>query len=227
MYKIVSVFVAIVAALVIAPAWGEGGFTLTIEEKAPPEVLEEELREQITPKAYQLSDGDGLFFEIWFVPEFAAKKIAATTKETMDEIEEISLLGAIVVHAEDHHDFRDDPIDPGTYVLRMSLQPQDGNHMGTSPFDTFALLMPHDKDFELKEFADHEFMVELASEDTIAEHPPILAMQPMASDEGEFPRLEYEEEDEWHSLCLKFPTKAGAESVTLPIHLVFEGIGDL
>ncbi len=206
----------------------QDGFSFVVEDKAPPEEITAEVREKIASKAYQLSDANGLFFEIWLVPELALSEIGATTKESMEKIEPISLLGAIVVHQEDHHGFRDDPIDKGTYVLRMSIQPEDGDHMGTSPYDFFAILLPYDIDDELKEFAeDHEFMVELASEGTVAEHPAILALQPMDSADGEFPRLDVNEEEEWHSLCLNFPAKAGDEALTLPIKLVFEGIGDI
>ena len=188
----------------------QGGFSFAIEEKAPPEEIAADVREKIASKAYQLSDANGLFFEIWLVPELALSEIGATTKESMEMIKPISLLGAIVVHQDDHHGFRNDPIDLGTYVLRMSIQPEDGDHVGTSPFDFFAILMPYDTDDELKEFPeDHEFMVELASEGTVAEHPAILALQPMDSADGEFPRLEVNEDEEWHSLCLNFPAKAG------------------
>lgn len=206
----------------------QGGFSFVIEEKAPPEEISADVRAKIAPKAYQLSDANGLFFEIWLVPELALSGTGATAEESMAKIEPISVLGAIVVHQEDHHGFRDDPIDLGTYVLRMSIQPEDGDHVGTSPYDFFAILLPYDIDNELKEFPDdHEFMVELASEDTVAEHPAILALQPMDSAEGEFPRLDVNEKEEWHSLCLKFPAKAGGEAVTIPIKLVFEGIGDI
>ena len=226
-----TLFALAVTLVSIVPLCGAGvaesDFALNVEDKDPPEAISEELRAKIVPKAYQISDADGLFFEFWFVPELTVSAIADTTKKTLDNVEEISLIGAMIVYTEDHMDFRDDPIDPGTYVLRMALQPQNGDHMGTSPYDTFAILMPFDKDDELKEYADHEFMVELASEDTIAEHPPILALQPMDSVEGEFPRLQMNEEEEWHSFCMKFPAKAGDESTVLPLFIVFEGIGEL
>lgn len=208
-------------------SYADGDFALKVEDKPPPEVITADVREKIAPKAYQVSGADGLFFEFWFVPELTLSEIGESTKKTLDNVVEISLLGAMIVHQEDHHDFRDDPIDPGTYVLRMALQPQDGDHLGTSPFDTYAILVPYDTDDELKEYADHDFMVELASEDTVAEHPAILALQPMNSGEGEFPRLHADEEEEWYSFCMKFPAKAGADSTLLPILVVFDGIGDI
>lgn len=208
-------------------ATAENGYTLSVEDQAPPEELEAEIRERIAPKVYKIGDADGVFFDVWLVPELKASAVGASNKETLDKVEEISLIGAIVVHREKRYDFRDDPIDPGTYILRMALQPQDGDHMGTSPYDTFAILMPLDAEAELKEYRDHETMVDLASEGTIAEHPPILALQPMANAEGEFPRMGMNEEDEWYFVCLKFPVKVGDETVELPVQFVFEGIGEL
>lgn len=205
----------------------DGDFALKVEEKPPPEVITADVREKIAPTSYQISGADGLFFEFWFVPELTLSKIGETTTKTLEKVVEISLLGAMIVHQEDHHDFRDDPIDLGTYVLRLALQPEDGDHLGTSPFDSFAILIPYDTDDELKEYADHDFMVELASEDTVAEHPAIIALQPMKSTEGEFPRLHADEKEGWYSFCMKFPAKAGADSTILPVRVVFEGIGDI
>ncbi len=225
---LVMLCVCLAAALwLCGRSCAEDGFSLKVEEKPPPEVITADVREKIAPKAYQVSGAEGLFFEFWFVPELALGELGDSTKKMLDSVAEIALLGAIVVHQGEHRDFRDDPIDPGTYVLRMSLQPEDGDHLGTSPFDTFAILVPYDTDDELKEYADPEFMVELASENTVAEHPAIIALQPMDGAEGEFPRLHVNEEEGWHSFCMKFPVKAGADSAVLPVHVVFEGIGDI
>jgi hypothetical protein len=149
-------------------------------------------------------------------------------RDMLENMEEIALLGVIVVHDnEERFDFREDPIDPGIYMMRMSLQPQDGNHMGTSPFDTFALLVPQDRDEEVVETDDPEEMVDIASEHTIAEHPPILSLQPLEDAEGEFPRLTHDEEEDWYFLTIELPATADGEPAKLTLNLVFEGIGDL
>jgi hypothetical protein len=202
-------------------------FELKIEEKAPPEELSDVVKSDIEHKSYQLSDGDGLFFEIWLTKEIKVGEEKDTHKNTLDTVDSISLLGAMVVHREERYDFREDPIDPGLYVLRLSLQPQDGNHMGTAPFDTFAILIPHEMDKMVLEFMDHDEMVDIASEPTAAEHPPILSLQPMESAEGEFPSLAEHDEEEWFLLNLQLPGKVGDKEVKIPVHLIFEGIGDL
>ena len=215
----------LLASLAI-PAYAENGFTLKVEDKAPPSGLSKEITGKLAPKSYQLSDGDGLFLEFWFVSELSLKSKPADAKGALDKMEEVSLLGVATVHQEERYDFRDDPMDPGLFVMRLALQPQDGNHMGTAPFDTFALLLPHDKDAEVRQYPDHETLVELASEDTVAEHPPILSLQPLNDATGDFPRLT-EGGDEWQFLCLKFPAKAGDEKFDVVMQLVFDGVGEL
>lgn len=223
----VAIVLATAFFFVFAPTTSaENGFSLKVVDKAAPAELSKDIAGKLAPKAYQLSDGDGLFFEFWFVSELPMKAKAVASKEALDNIEEITLLGAAVVHQEERFDFRDDPIDPGLFTVRLALQPQDGNHMGTAPFDTFALLLPHDKDAEVRQYPDHETLVDLASEETVAEHPPVLSLQPLDSAEGEFPRLA-EGGDEWHFLCLKLPAKAGDDTFDVVMQLVFEGTGEL
>lgn len=221
---------ACLCAVTIAASFGaaaENGFTLAIVDADPPDDAPEEVRAAVPSKAYQVSDAQGVFFEFWLVPVWPVTKIGPTNKDTLGAIEEIELLGIISVRQAERADFRDDAIDMGTYVVRMALQPQDGNHMGTSPFDFFALFMPPEKEDLLKDDWDPEFMVELATEDTEAVHPPILAMQPMDNGDGEFPRMGVDEKEEWHYVALAVPVKSADAEGTLHVKLVIQGIGDI
>lgn len=203
-------------------------FTLNVEDKDAPADVRDEVKEKLSGKVHQISGDGEPFFEFWFAKTVELNAIAKTMKDMLENLDEIALLGVIVVHDnEERFDFREDPIDPGTYVMRMSLQPQDGNHMGTSPFDTFALLVPQDRDEEVVEIDDPEEMVDIASEHTIAEHPPILSLQPLENAEGEFPRLTHDEEEDWYFLVIELPATADGEPTKLNLNLVFEGIGDL
>lgn len=208
-------------------AAAEGEYTLTIADKEPPAELAAEVREALAPKAYQVSGPDGAVYEFWFVPSLTAKAIADKPRETLLNVEEISLFGAATVSDAEPHDFRDDPIDPGLFVLRMALQPKDGNHLGTAPYDTFAILIPNDRDGQLKDMRDHDTMVELAQEGTIAEHPPILSLQPFEKVDGEIPRIELNEEHEWEFLYLTFPIEADGTKSEITVGLVVHGVGEL
>ena len=41
-------------------------YTLTVEDKPVPDAIDAEIRDQIEPKSYTLSDSEGAFFEFWF-----------------------------------------------------------------------------------------------------------------------------------------------------------------
>lgn len=205
----------------------EDGLKLTVVDKPAPDSVADDVKSAVVPKAYQISDADGIIYEFWFVPTLKASAHGANAKESLDKVEEISLLGIAVASRDDYHDFRDDPVEPNVFVMRLALQPKDGNHMGTAPFDTFAILIPAKLDPELKDFRDHDTMVELASEGTIAEHPPILSLQPFDDPGGEIPRLHYNEEEEWRFLMLQFPIEAEGETKSITLGLIVEGIGEL
>ena len=209
-------------------AYAEGDFTLKVEDKEVPKEIDDEVKAELAPKVHQISGEGEPFFEFWFAKSVKLESIQETTKDSLDKMDQITLLGVLVVHDnEERYDFREDPIDPGIYVMRMALQPKDGNHMGTSPFDTFALLIPVDRDAEARVVDYAEDAVDIASEHTIAEHPPILSLQPREEADGEFPRLTYEEEHEWHFLTILLPATAEGKEAQLPLNLVFEGIGEL
>jgi len=218
-----------IAATTPFPLAAKERFSLKVEKKAAPEKLSAEIKAKMAAVSHQISDDRGLFFEFWFVKEVPLRGFAETTQKTMDKIEEISLLGAVLVYENKaaYTDFREDPIDPGLYVMRLSLQPQDGNHLGTSPFDTFAILVPHQMDAEVLKFMDPEIMVEIASEDTPAEHPAVLSLQPLEKAEGPFPRLDHSDEEDWHFLLLKLSGKVGEKKRDMAVKLVFKGIGEL
>ena len=219
---------ATAALLAMVGPWAAFGveFTLEVGEKPLPADISAEVKAQLAPKSYTLSEDGAAFMDIWLVSEIALSAKPADAKEALAKMPQIQLLGVVNVLVPERHDFRDDPIDKGLYVMRLALQPQDGNHMGTAPFDTFAMLIPNARDGELKGVPDHDKMVDIAKEKTVTEHPPILSLQPMKAAEGEFPRID-EGGEEWHFLTIKLPGKSGADAVEVPVQLVFDGIGDL
>ena len=219
---------AMVVSAFVATAFALDGYTLTVKDADPPAEVSKDLRDRMTAKSLVVADGDGPMFAFWFATEIEGTVKGAKAQETLEKITEIGLLGIVEVLRDDLIDFRDDPFDPGIYTMRLGLQPQDGDHMGTAPFDTFAILLSHKLEEELFKYGgpDHEFLEELSSEDTVAEHPPILSLQPMSSDEGEFPRLD-EGGDDWKFLCIKLPVKIAGEIVHVPVQVVIEGIGDI
>lgn len=205
-------------------------YSLEVADQPVPEEIADPIAELITPKVYRITGPDGLMYEFWFAKEIEMTEWSSIPFQLLDGIKPVSILGAAVVHGEERcWDFREDPIDPGAYTMRMGVQPQDGDHMGTAPTNTFAILVYADRDQKVEHFMDHEHMVDVSREGTIAEHPPILYMQNDEPNASEYPRLDQSGQGnrDWEVLCLKLPANVDGEKKELTFQLVFEGIGDI
>jgi len=201
---------------------------LAVTKKAPPAELADEIRSVLQPTAVRLAEGDEPFFEFWFRKEIPLAKKPAADSFAMTAVKEGTVLGAIKVY-EERYDFKDEEIPPGVYVLRFCLQPEDGDHLGTSPTATFALLVPAKGDRKLKAFADHDDLAEASSTINAAEHPSNLNFRPVAEAAGAFPRLASYHDGDHKVVCLRLPAKVegGADRLMLTFALVYEGMGEI
>lgn len=204
-------------------AAGEGYGAKTVE-KAPPAELADEIKAELKGEALQVSGPDGLRYEFWFAK--SVELTGAPGDDGLKKIPEITLLGAAQVQDVENLDFREDEVLPGVYTMRFGMQPEDGNHLGTSPYPFFAILIPSERDEELGGIADHDDMVDRSMEDTAGVHPYILAMQPLPEDAPGVAEVA-EGEHDWQYVVIEVPGKADGKDAPFKIALVFEGIGDL
>jgi hypothetical protein len=106
----------------------------------------------------------------------------------LDSIAETTLLGMANV-GEGRRDFKDNEIAPGTYTIRFGLQPQDGDHLGTSEFPYFAVLIPIKSDPQLESITKYKAMVKASGKGTATGHPIVLAMRPLSAAAPDAARL--------------------------------------
>ena len=64
---------------------------------------------------------------------------------TYREIQPTTVVGA-VRFPQAWSDYRKQKIPAGVYTLRLAVQPENGDHMGTAPYNDFLLLSPAAKD---------------------------------------------------------------------------------
>ena len=74
-------------------------------------------------------------------------------------------------------DIRGLPIKPGVYTLRYALQPQDGDHMGVSPYREFLLVAPASDDTSA-EPAGIRGAISLSKKTAGKSHPSALSLDP-------------------------------------------------
>ncbi len=215
--------IAVLATSALAAA-GEG-YGIEVVEKAPPAEIADEIKAELSSSAVQISGPDGLRYEFWFAKSIVLSEVAPGKE--LEKIPPIALLGAAQVQDVENLDFREDEVLPGVYTMRYGLQPEDGNHLGTSDHPFFAILIPAERDQKLAGIADHDDMVDRSMEDTAGVHPYILAMQPLPADApGEAPTVA-EGQHDWQYAVLELPGSVDGKASPFKIALVFEGIGEL
>jgi hypothetical protein len=201
------------------------GYAAEVVEKEPPAKIADEIKAEVSNQAVQISGPDGVRYVFWFAKAIALESAGDVP---LAEIPEITLLGVVQAQEDvENLDFREDVVLPGPYTMRFGLQPEDGNHLGTSPHPYFAILIPAERDQELGGIADHDDMVDRSMEDTAGIHPYILAMQPLPADAPGETMSIGEGEHDWKYVVLELPGKVDGEDTPFKFALVFEGVGEL
>jgi len=142
-----------------------------------PQELAEPVRALLADGATTVTRGDNTL-EFWWVKSLAPKPEAAAAS-AWSAVAEGSVVGALRV-AKPFTDIRGGSIKPGVYTLRYALQPQDGDHMGVSPFREFLLVAPAADDVTAEPLG-HKGAVTLAKKTIGKSHPAALSLDPPAA----------------------------------------------
>jgi hypothetical protein len=192
-----------------------------------PEGVAEPIRRALSETVLRLSlDGEPAF-EFWFRADLPlAEKPDGGTLGT-GTLKEGTVLGVVRVTGE-RYDFRNEEIPAGVYIVRLGLQPEDGNHLGVAPTRTFALLLPAQQDTRLEPIA-HKDLMKAAATINAARHPTNLNLQPVETSQGDFPRLEARSGGQHKAVLVRLPGRVGqsGEPTTLTFALVYEGTGQI
>jgi hypothetical protein len=129
------------------------------------------------------------------------------------------LVGVIQYHRKGG-DFRDQEIPTGMYTLRYALQPEDGNHVGTSDTRDFLLLLPAAEDTEPGVMAEDE-MWQMSAGAVGTSHPAMLSL--LAAGKGESPAISHNEEFDRWSILFTGKAKQGDAVEPLNMELIVVG----
>jgi hypothetical protein len=200
-------------------------FTLKTADKAAPKEVGESIRGALEAKAIQLIQSDKPALEIWLRKELPLKSKPASAAEALGALAETTFVGVISVNDTSLRDYKDNEIPKGLYTARYGLQPKDGDHLGTSEFDYYLVLIAAAEDQELNGLDKFRPMVKASGKSTASGHPLVVSLRP-ASGEGATPGLT-EPAAEHKAIRLKVPAKAGAEKTEVAFDLIYQGHGHI
>jgi hypothetical protein len=164
---------ALILATVLATAGAAAsGVTVATHSNPAPQDIAEPVRAALAAGGATATVG-GTAIEFWWVKSLDAKGKDWST------VAEGALVGAMKVAAA-FKDIRGRTLQPGTYLLRFALQPQNGDHLGVSPTREFLLATPAAADTSPAALG-HEPTVELAARTLNIKHPAVFMIDPPAA----------------------------------------------
>jgi hypothetical protein len=158
-----------------APSAAQTVSASALDEKAP-EVIAVPLRALLTDRGVRVTAGEATI-DFWWV-----KALPVQTGESFSwsGVAEGTFVAAARVTGT-HEDIRGRRIRDGVYTLRLGLQPQNGDHLGTSPYREFLLVIQAAQDTDPQPLG-HETAVELAALTIKSSHPAIWSLDPLVTD---------------------------------------------
>ncbi|MFO0826047.1 MAG: hypothetical protein U0792_23510 [Gemmataceae bacterium] len=153
-------------------------FSAKVEKFEVPAKLAEPIRKLLDEQALVVRHGDDVVMRVWFRTEIPAKATEEQIKNglTYREIPEGTIVGAIEFPAK-FTDFRKQELAAGVYTLRFAVQPDIGDHTGTSPHPDFCLLCQAEED-KSDEPIEKKKLIEISSKVNEGRHPAVLLMWP-------------------------------------------------
>jgi hypothetical protein len=222
MTRTLAVAAYLLAAAVVAAA-ADAKMTVKVEDAAPPKELGDAVRAVLDNKAMRVFDDKGkLLCTVWARKALETKATADQAKAGLkySHLEETTLVGA-VQFPDTFTDYRKQKVKPGVYTLRLGIQPEDGDHQGTAPYNDFFLLSPAGAD-AMPDVMEAKKLQKLSVKSTTRKHPGVMLLFPNKSP-AEKPVVEAKPKDHF-VLSFRVPATSGGEKGYLGFSLVVVGV---
>lgn len=175
--------------------------------------LPDAVKKALALQGYRVTLDGGATVDLWPPAQI---QTSAKTRQDATYPFAPSLFFGVIHFAKNARDSRGNAISAGTYNIRYELQPNDGNHLGTSPTPDFLLLVPAAADTNPAQSYSFDQVIHLSEQVTSKRHPAVFNLAP--ADAREFPSVVTNAED--HTI-LFFRVKT--QSGELPLALVVKG----
>src|SRR5580698_489304 len=160
----------------------------------PPADLAPAFASALQPQGIKILGADGsVYCEVWF-----RTKMTAGPKSTDDAVTLSITQGAwlgVIRFAGPAQDRRGQALKAGTYILRYSQYPVNGDHQGVAPQRDFALLVPASADSDPGAQPAFDALVASSVKASGTPHPAVLSIWSSSSDK--FPNFSKQNDHDW------------------------------
>lgn len=192
--------------------------------KEVPKGLSPEIEKLIDAAGHQILGEEGAVVELWLLKSLPIKSNFKSSAAQLYPFTPGQLLGAMrVPKGAEYTDFRDQEIAAGIYTLRYGLQPEDGNHLGTSDTADFILALPAKYDTKPATIDDFYELSERSGKAAGSTHPAIFSLLDPAKAGKETKLDEDTANDDW---VLTFTAKGDAKGKATEVRIRLVVIGE-
>jgi len=168
--RILAAFVCSTLAAVLASAQAPA---VAPHTDPPPADLAQPIRTALSDGGQRVAIGPKTL-DFWWVKMLPLA--AASTEIAWSSVAEGTLVGAVRLSAA-YSDIRGKTIKPGVFTLRYGVQPQNGDHLGVSPYRDFLLLSPAANDRDASPLG-HDALVDVSKLALGTSHPAAWSLDP-------------------------------------------------
>jgi hypothetical protein len=151
----------------------------TAHASPPPAGVAQPIAAKLAKSGVRVSAGKTTL-DFWWVDALALKSGASAP--SWDDVEEGTVVGVVSISSQ-FRDIRAKIVKPGLYTLRYGIQPDNGDHLGVSPFRAFLLLSPASSDQSASP-TGHDGTIELSKASIGGSHPAVWSIDPPVAKES-------------------------------------------
>ncbi|MFP6765490.1 MAG: hypothetical protein VB858_17815 [Planctomycetaceae bacterium] len=191
--------------------------------KQGPKGLSPAIAKLVDVNGHRISGPDGPVIEIWLLKNVQVKSGFKPSFTQMYPFAPGQLIGAMrITEGVEYSDFKGQQMAAGTYTLRYGLQPQDGNHVGTSETYDFLLALPARGDLKTTPIKSFDELAEISAKAAGSTHPAIFSLLDPEEVDGKA-KLEQDGFTEHWVLNFAGKARSSQKAVDLKVRLVVVG----
>ncbi|HLY18701.1 MAG TPA: hypothetical protein VKR61_15830 [Bryobacteraceae bacterium] len=162
---------------------------------APPSDLPTAFTAMLQPQGFKILGPSGsVYCEVWLRTQAPSGPKVTDDAITLPTFPQGALLG-VIRFAGPAQDRRGQPLKAGTYTLRYSQYPVNGDHQGVAPQRDFALLVRAEDDKDASSTPGFDALVALSAKASGTPHPAVLSIWGSSADK--YPNLSKQGDHDW------------------------------
>ncbi|HEY7499204.1 MAG TPA: hypothetical protein VH740_11855 [Vicinamibacterales bacterium] len=172
----IAAFILLAAFSIVVPsAQSAAPISAAPNGAPPPAAVAAPIASKLAKSGVRVTAAKGpVTLDFWWVESLPLK--SGSSAVSWDDVEEGTLVGVVSLSAE-FRDIRGKMLKPGIYTLRFGLQPENGDHLGVSPFRNFLLLSPAAADTNPAP-TGHDGTIEISKTSIGGSHPGVWSIDP-------------------------------------------------